>query len=214
MSEPLPLRFGRDFAAGEILFREGEHGDEMYVIQSGLVQILKRVGEGHRALAMLGPGEFLGDMAILNGRPRTATALVLEHARCLVIDRATLEQMVTTNAEIALRLVKNLARRLASADEMIQMLLDPDPHARVLLAVKRHAETGDETPAGVRLHASDAEVAREVGVDRSQVRDVLLRLRRLGIAAEDEGDGAITIMDLPRLLEFMEILEMPQKLEA
>jgi DNA-binding FadR family transcriptional regulator len=91
---------------------------------------------------------------------------------------------------------------------------DPDPHARVLLAVKRHAEAGDETPAGARLHASDAEVAREVGVDRSQVRDVLLRLRRLGIAAEDEGDGAITIMDLPRLLEFMEILEMPQKLEA
>src|SRR6202042_439964 len=169
MSDPPFPRFGRDFSAGEVLFREGERGEEMYVIQSGLVRIVKRVGGEYRSLATLGRGEFIGEMAILNGRPRTATALVLEDARCLVIDAATLEQMLSDNTEIALRLVKKLAQRLDSADEMIQMVLNPDPQARVLLALRRQAEAaGDETPQGVRLHGSAADVAREGGVDGAQ----------------------------------------------
>jgi CRP/FNR family transcriptional regulator, cyclic AMP receptor protein len=214
MSDPLFLRFGRDFSAGEVLFREGERGEEMYVIQSGLVRVAKRVGGEYRSLATLGRGEFLGEMAILNGRPRTATALVLEDARCLVIDAATLEQMLSDNTEIALRLVKKLARRLDSADEMIQMLLNPDPQARVLLALRRHAEAfGDETPQGVRLHGSASDIAREGGVDGSQVRDVLSRLSRMRIATEDE-TGAILVTDLPRLMEFMEFLDLPRKVEG
>jgi CRP/FNR family transcriptional regulator, cyclic AMP receptor protein len=190
----------------------------MYVIQSGLVQILKHVGGQDRPLATLGKGEFVGEMAILNGRPRTATALVLERARCLVIDAATLEQMVTTNAEIALRLVKKVARRLDSADEMIQILLDPDPRARVLRALKRHAENsaggasaGGSTVTPIRASLDD--LAGEVGVDKAQVRDVLSRLRRLRVASEDDA-GNIVLTDLPRLLEFMEFLEMPGKGEG
>jgi len=187
----------------------------MYVIQSGLVQILKRVGGQDRPLATLGKGEFVGEMAILNGRPRTATALVLERVRCLVIDTATLEQMLTNNAEIALRLVKKLARRLDSADEMIQILLDPDPRARVLRALKRHAESTKPPGSDGRivLRVSQDDLAGEVGVDRAQVRDVLSRLRRLRVADEDEG-GNIVLVDFPRLLEFMEFLEMPGKGEG
>jgi CRP/FNR family transcriptional regulator, cyclic AMP receptor protein len=197
----------------------------MYVIQTGVVQILKRVGGHDRPLATLGKGEFVGEMAILNGRPRTATALVLERARCLVIDAATLEQMLTTNAEIALRLVKKVARRLDSADEMIQILLDPDPRARVLRALKRHAENSAAAGAGqagqvgqadqesIVIRASLDDLAGEVGVDKAQVRDVLSRLRRLRVADEDKA-GNLVLLDLPRLLEFMEFLEMPGKGEG
>jgi CRP/FNR family transcriptional regulator, cyclic AMP receptor protein len=214
MSDPLFLRFGREFRAGEVLFRQGERGDEMYVIQSGVVQILKKVGDDERPLATLGRGEFLGEMAILNDKPRTATAIVLEDARCLVIDAATLEQMIAKNTEIALRLVKKLARRLDAADEMIQILLNPDPKARVLLGLKRHAEGfGEDTGLGVRVHVSPQGLAHEVGVEETQVRDVLARLHRLRIAGEDEL-GAILIMDLPRLLEFMEFLDMPRRFEG
>src|SRR5450631_3443660 len=98
MSDPLFLRFGREFRAGEVLFREGERGEEMYFIQSGIVQILKMVGSAERPLATLGRGEFVGEMAILNDKPRTATAMVLEDARCLVIDAATLEAMISNNS--------------------------------------------------------------------------------------------------------------------
>jgi CRP-like cAMP-binding protein len=214
MSDPLFLRFGREYRAGDVLFREGERGEDMYVIQSGLVRILKLVGAEERPLATFGRGEFLGEMAILNGKPRTATAVVIEDAKCLVIDAATLEQMIANNAEIALRLVKKLARRLDSADEMIQILLNPDPKARVLHGIKRHAETfGEETGLGVRVLVSRSELAREVGVEDEQVHDVLARLHRLRIAADDEM-GGIVVMDLPRLLEFMEFLEMPRRFEG
>jgi CRP/FNR family cyclic AMP-dependent transcriptional regulator len=214
MSDPLSLRLGRDFPAGNVLFREGEQGEEMYVIQTGLVQILKQVGGDMRPLATLGRGEFLGEMAILNGKPRTATAVVLESARCLVIDAATLEQMISNNAEIAVRLVKKLARRLDAADELIQILLHPDPNARVLHGLKRHAEgLGKVTDQGVVLRVTAGELAREVGVDDDQVRDVMSRLRRLRIASEGESD-AIVVLDVERLLEFMEFLEMPRKFEA
>jgi CRP-like cAMP-binding protein len=153
-------------------------------------------------------------MAILNGKPRTATAVVLEDAKCLVIDAATREQMISNNTEIALRLVKKLARRLDSADEMIQLLLHPDPKARVLLGLKRHAESfGEETGLGVRVLTSAVDLAREVGVEPGQVDDVLGRLRRLRIASVDD-QGAILILDLPRLLEFMEFLDMPRKFEG
>src|SRR5580700_5997212 len=106
MSDPLFARFGREYAPGDVLFREGEAGEVMFVIQSGAVRIAKTVAGTDKTLAVLGPGEFLGEMAILNGKPRTATATVVEPARCLVIEARTLEQMVARNAEIALRLIK------------------------------------------------------------------------------------------------------------
>jgi len=214
MSDALFSRFGREFLAGDVLFREGEKGEDMYVIQSGVVQVLKRVGGQERPLATLGRGEFVGEMAILNDKPRTATAVVLEPARCLVIDGQTLEHMISNSTEIALRLVKKLARRLDSADEMIQILLNPDPKARVLLSLRRQAETfGEDTGLGIRVHSSAADLASEVGTDESQVHDVLERLRRLRIAAEDEM-GGIVILDLPRLLEFLEFVEMPRRFEG
>ncbi len=135
-TDPLFARFGREFRAGDVLFMEGDTGGEMYVIQSGSVQVSKRIGDEERPLATLGRGEFLGEMAILNGKPRTASAIVLEDAKCLVIDGKTLETMITKSPEIAMRLVKKLAKRLDSADTLVQILLNPDPRARVLLGIE------------------------------------------------------------------------------
>jgi hypothetical protein len=84
----------------------------------------------------------------------------------------------------------------------------------VLLALRRHADSyGDETPQGIGLHGSALDIAREGGVDPAQVRDVLARLRRMRIAMEDE-TGQIVVTDLPRLLEFMEFLDLPRKVEG
>src|SRR5687768_11643231 len=109
MSDPLFARFGREYSPGEVLFGEGETGHTMLVIQSGAVRITKSVGGEDKLLAVLGPGEFLGELAILNSKPRTATATAVEPTRCLLIEAKTLEAMVTKNAEISLRLIKKLA---------------------------------------------------------------------------------------------------------
>jgi CRP-like cAMP-binding protein len=183
----------------------------MFVIQTGAVRITKVMGGEQKALAVLGPGEFLGEMAILNGKPRTATATVIEPTRCLLIDARTLEAMVAKNAEIALRLIKKLARRLDSADTLIEILMHTDPKARVMLALSRHAEAfGEPLSDGIRIRATPSDVAQEVGVDEATAQEVMARLRRLRLARE-EPTGGIVIADIGRLREFLEFLEMPQK---
>ena len=215
MTDPLFARFGRDYRAGDVLFMEGDTGEEMYVIQSGTVQVSKRIGDEERPLATLGRGEFLGEMAILNGKPRTASAIVIEDAKCLVIDGKTLESMISKSPEIAMRLVKKLAKRLDAADALVQILLNPDPRARVLLGLKRHAEiNGEKTATGIKVHVSPEELAHEVGINVEDVTEVLDRLRRLRIASDEPGPTGghtIVIADVGRLLEFLEFLEMPKR---
>lgn len=212
MTDPLFARFGREYQAGEVLFREGEAGDRMFVIQTGAVRIAKRMAGEEKVLAVLGPGEFLGEMAILNGKPRTATATVVEPTRCLLIDARTLETMVAKNSEIALRLIKKLARRLDSADTLIEILMHTDPKARVMLALARHAEAfGEPVADGVRIRATAADVAQEVSVLESTAQEVMARLRRLRLVREDTTGTGIVVSDIARLRDFLEFLEMPQK---
>src|SRR5512143_1394615 len=101
VEDQLFQRFGREFPRGAVLFREGEPGNEMFVVHHGRVVISKKVGEVEKILSTLGPGEFLGEMAILNNRPRSATATCGEDCKLLVIDAKTFEAMVRSNAEIA-----------------------------------------------------------------------------------------------------------------
>lgn len=199
-------RLGCEFEPGHVLFNEGEAGEVMYVIQSGTVRITKNVGGHEKLLAILGPGEFFGELALLNGKPRTATATVVDPTRCLVIDSRTLEEMVAKNAEIALRLIKKLAKRLDSADSLIEVLLHRDPKARVLLALSRHAEAfGEEIEGGVRVRTTLHDIANEVSVDVRVADEMMARVRRLGIAREEA--GAIVVTDLVRLRDFLEFLE-------
>src|SRR5687767_8643211 len=138
--DQLFARFGRNCQPGEVLFREGEPGDTMYVIQAGAVRIMKTVKGEEKTLAILGPGEFFGEMAILNAKPRNATAVAEENAKVLVLGARTFEQMVVSNGEIAVRLVKKLARRLDAANELIEVLMHRDPKARVILGLSREAQ--------------------------------------------------------------------------
>src|SRR5512140_2082174 len=125
-------RFGREFARGTVLFREGEPGKEMYVVQSGRVNVSKNAGDVEKILASLGPGEFLGEMSILNNKPRSATATCAEPSKVLVIDATPFEAMIRGNAEIAIRMIKKLADRLQEADDQIENLLFHDASSRVV----------------------------------------------------------------------------------
>jgi CRP-like cAMP-binding protein len=217
MSDSLFPRFGREFRAGEVLFREGDQGDVMFVIQSGLVRVSKALHGAERTLATFGRGDFVGEMAILNAKPRTATATAVEDSTALVIDGKTLQTMISKNSEIAFRLIKKLAQRLDAADEFVQILLNPDPEARVMLGLRRLAESlvavGEGSDEGVELGLTPEDLAREVGVQVLDVHDVLRRLGRLRIAGESV-EGTVIVADVPRLLEFLEFLDVPRKSEG
>ena len=174
-TDPLYARFGRDFPEGHVLFREGEAGSVMYVVQRGRVRIARQLPGGERTLAVLGPGEFFGEMAILNHKPRTATATALEPVQALEIGARTLEAMVMSNPELAVRLITKLARRLDSANAVVEILSHHDPRVRVVLGLARAADaTGEATAAGLRVPMSADEFAASVGLD---TRDGTLRGR-------------------------------------
>ena len=215
-------RFARDFKAGTVLFEEGQPGDYMYVVQSGQVEIRRQVGETERVLAVLVPGDFLGEMAILNARPRSATAVVRTNARLLVIEGKTFEAMLRARPEIALRIIKALALRLENANQQVELLLLPTPNHRVVQCLRHMAEE-QITLAGTPVNPGTAilvpkrveDIALRVGLPVHEVIDVVDRLRasRLVLLAEDagiDGDGFI-VPEVGRLLEFLEFLNLQDR---
>ena len=208
--ETLFQRFGKEFRKGTVLFREGEPGKEMFVIQSGKVSISKRVRDVDKVLAILGPGEFFGEMAIISNRPRNAAAAVTEDSRLLVIDPKTFEGMIRGNSEIAIRLIKKLAERLSEADTQIENLLLTDPSSRVIHQILQICQTrGRAMEEGIEIEFSVKEQPREIGVGEPAIRLMLYKLERAGLI-ERSGDR-LTVYDAARLQEFLRYLEMQWK---
>ncbi len=199
-------RFGKAFPRGTVLFREGEPGKEMYVVQLGRVNVSKKVGEVEKILASLGPGEFLGEMSILNNKPRSATATCAEPSKLLVIDAKTFEAMIRGNAEIAIRMIKKLSDRLAEADEQIENLLFADASSRVVHFLATAAERAPRGPAGHKVAVAPKELPARVGVKREQADEVLAKLTKSKIVSV-EADGFV-VPDVSKLRHFLEFLQM------
>jgi hypothetical protein len=124
--------YGRDFPAGATVFDEGDPGSRMYVIVSGSVRIEKRVGSRSLTLALLGPGEAFGEMALLEDAPRSASAVVEQPARILEIDEDAFEDLVRNNGEVALRLLRRLSARLRESNRQIRNFLSADAMSRAV----------------------------------------------------------------------------------
>ena len=194
-----------------MLFRDGEPGNVMYVIQAGRVRIFTEVRGREKLLAILGPGDFFGEMAILNNKPRTASAQVTEDATLLVIDPQTFGAMIVSNTEIAVRLIKKLARRLDSANTLIDLLMHRDPKARVILGLAHEAEyNGTLDDEGAIVVPLDEEgLANQIGLSSEEVHVVIKRLDRLNIV--EVAPSGFRIPDVMRLHEFLEFLQMREK---
>ncbi|GAC1375011.1 MAG: hypothetical protein NVSMB32_18030 [Actinomycetota bacterium] len=113
------------FNDGDYLFREGESGTEMFVIQLGEVVISKRVGGQVLVLARLGRGEFLGEMALLEGMPRDADARAVGPTRVLAIGQGGLLMRVRRDPTFALELLKRLSGRVRTLNARIAQLSPP-----------------------------------------------------------------------------------------
>jgi len=121
--EQLFWKFGKSFRKGTVLFREGDLGREMFIIQQGKVQVRKRVGKAEEPLAELSAGEFFGEMALLIGMDRSATVEVIEDSKLLVINPETFASLLKSDIEIALKMLKKMAARLRALDEHLEAAL-------------------------------------------------------------------------------------------
>jgi CRP/FNR family cyclic AMP-dependent transcriptional regulator len=202
-------RFGREFPKGHVLFREGEPGGEMFVVQSGKVNITKKVRETEKILATLGAGEFFGEMAILNNKPRSAGAVMAENGKLLVIDPRTFEAMIRGNVEIAVRLIKKLSDRLQEADEQIENLLLKDPGSRVVHFLLSSAKRGRDTPQGKLVSLNAADLHGRMGLSTEAVQQALDKIAKARIIQLlPEG---VVIPDVGKMQKYLEFLEMKER---
>jgi CRP-like cAMP-binding protein len=207
-------RFGKVFPAGHVLFRQGEQGAAMYVIQSGQVEISRTMQGREAVLATLPAGEFFGEMALVNNRPRSATATVKREARLLVIDGMTFEAMLRGRTEIAVRIIRTLARRLEQADQQIELLLVEDAIHRVVKCLRQMAEA-ESSRAGngaVLIKIGMPALAARVALTEDRVAEIVAKLGAawLVVPAAQAGvaDDGFVVPEVGRLGEFLDFLEL------
>jgi CRP-like cAMP-binding protein len=203
-------RFGKEFKRGHVLFREGEPGKEMYVIQAGKVNITKTVRDTEKILATLGAGEFFGEMASLNNKPRSAGAVMAEDGKLLVIDPKTFEAMIRGNVEIAVRLIKKLSDRLQEADEQIENLLLRDPNSRVVANLLQQAiKRGKDTPQGKLVSVNLGDLHVRMGLTQEEVQEAITKTAKARIfAVVPEG---IVVPDTGKMQKYLDFLEMKER---
>jgi CRP/FNR family cyclic AMP-dependent transcriptional regulator len=110
-----------DSKAGTSLFRAGDQGDAMYIIEHGKVRICVRASDGKEVtLTELGRGDFFGEMALLDGQRRSADAVVAEEARLAVLSRDHFLSFMRSSPDIALEMLTALANRLRHTDELLR----------------------------------------------------------------------------------------------
>jgi CRP-like cAMP-binding protein len=185
---------GREFGAGDVLFREGEPGEVMYVIEQGSVRLTKDIDGEPTTLAELTPGDFVGELAIVGGGSHTTTAVATSATRCLSIRSDALESMVTSNKEIAVRFIKGLASRLVASHEMLATVGQRDARTRVVMAILRYVEAStDKRPDGVWISRRLGDIGEEVAISKNELGEIskqflklqLLRIKRDGILVPD-----------------------------
>jgi len=204
-------KYSRFFPAGTVLFKQGDEGKEMYVIQSGKVKIVRSVGPREAVLAVLPAGEFFGEMSIVNNSPRSATAIILEDSKLIVLEGRAFEHMVRSNGEIALRMIKKLADRLVQSNNQIEILLHRDPNYRVVQFLRAETQRlGIPSPAGTAIPLTASILGERVGLTKEEVHQVVKRLEQARLITHDE-EGNFVIAEVGKLQDFLDFLEMTER---
>lgn len=124
ISRILPFLHFRTYRKGETVFKEGEPGVGLYIVRKGRVKLVRKVEEGSgMELAEVLPGEFFGEVAVIEGGPRTASAIVEEDAEMVSFLRVDLDEVLkiypSTGIKIVMKIAEILARRLRETDEIL-----------------------------------------------------------------------------------------------
>jgi len=117
---------GRDYAGGEYIIRQGEVGENMYVIQKGEVEVIVDRDGTSTVVATLGQDEIIGEMALFDRELRSASVRAKGTVRALTVDRKNLFARISENPTLAFRLVRTLCLRIRSMDEELTRLRGKD----------------------------------------------------------------------------------------
>jgi CRP-like cAMP-binding protein len=205
-------RFGRTFASGAAIYDEGDPAEHCFLIQTGRVRLVKRIRGAERSLTVLKPGDLFGEDALLARSARSTSAVALTDAQVLALDKKTFGVLLSTNAEVASRLVEQLVRRLRHAEEQVENAMLRDHPSRVVNTLLRLASGVEPTADGHVLSVSPLELSSRVGLDVDTVKKAVQQLRDGGYVRIAE--ERIIVPDLAALKQLYQLLGMKEEVRG
>lgn len=159
-----------------ILITEGDESDSLYVILSGKVKVYLNDEEGREVvLNMQGPGDYFGELALMDTAPRSASVMALEPSRVSIISKADFEECLSRNPQIGFRLMKAMARRIRALSQLVRNLALQDVYGRVATLLQTMAADHDgELRIEEQLTYQD--IANMVGASREMVGRIMREL--------------------------------------
>lgn len=191
----------RDVVKGDVIFSEGQPGDQMYVIVEGKVKLGQTSSDGRESLlGVLGPGEMFGELSLFDPGLRTSTATALTDSIVLALGNDQLRPWLSGRPEVAAALLQALARRIRRTNEAMADLVFSDVPGRVAKALMELGEKfGEITPDGLLVthDMTQEELAQLVGASRETVNKALADFAQRGwIRLESR---QVLILDVERL---------------
>ena len=178
------LCFTREFAKEGVIILAEQEGDTLFIIQEGQVKVCISSEEGREViLSLLGPGSVFGELALLDGKLRSANVIATDATSLVMLRRSDFQQLIYKTPEIAMALLAELAGRLRRTDRQIEGLALLDVTSRISETLLQLADDqGKETAEGIAIDSrpTHQELANMSGTTRETVSRALKRLESQG----------------------------------
>jgi CRP/FNR family transcriptional regulator, cyclic AMP receptor protein len=194
----------RVFPADRNVMLIEQPGEAVYIILHGTVKVYTEQGGRDAILSILGSGDLIGEMSLIDSVGRSASVVTLEDSLMLWMDKTTFYHMLDHFPPIARNLVKILSARVRLSDQMIQSLATLDVNGRVARQLLAFAERyGQDADGGlkIRITLTQGDIADLVGASRKRVNQAMVLFKDQGLAVTDT-DGRIVIFDRAGLAKF------------
>ena len=183
----------KSYTRGTTIINAGDPTDALYIVISGRLKVMMSDDEGREViLAILGQGEFFGEMGLVDDAPRSATVIAIEPCELLVMSKADFKKCLGENFDIAMGVMRGLVKRLRDADKKIGSLALMDVYGRVARLLLEMSETVDGQKV-VTKKLPKQDIAKMIGASREMVSRVMKDLQTGGYI-EVRG-GAIFLRD-------------------
>jgi CRP-like cAMP-binding protein len=181
MMSKLVRYFGVHFKKGDYVFREGEAADVMYMIHKGRVQISKGHGSFDENIRVLEEGEFIGEMAVINSMPRSASAVAMEDCILIKMDRDSFNETIRKNHEFSVSVIQLLSERLRETDELLMGYAKQDRIRKLHVEILAQMLTGGKRDSSGKWSLLNMErflqhATRDLAWSREFVRTVVAEL--------------------------------------
>src|SRR6201995_5154486 len=200
----------RSFPAGTRVFHEGDSSDACYIVSEGSFRVTREHSDGRAiTLATLGPGEIFGELAMLDGDKRSASAESITDGTLMALPANDVRNLLSRNPEIALKLVAGLVRRLRAANMRLSrqsFQTVPSRVAGILAQLSREGQDGsgadgDGEMSEVTIRMNQTDLAQLAGTSRESVSRFLAELGRPGVVRS--GRGRVTVLQPNNLRSYI-----------